>query len=147
MADIGTLKIKTGFAEMFKGGVIMDVVTAEQAKVAEDAGAVAVMALERVPSDIRKAGEDALTLAREKEVSAADSLLEAADRIKQQQPPEPPGTGGFAQAHAVDWRGVSGPVSSAVAAECKQQERRGHEVDRAQPEEHLTPACLHQHNR
>ncbi len=48
--------IKTGLAEMLKGGVIMDVVTAEQAKVAEDAGAVAVMALERVPSDIRKAG-------------------------------------------------------------------------------------------
>ena len=48
--------LKTGLAEMLKGGVIMDVVTAEQAKVAEDAGAVAVMALERVPSDIRKAG-------------------------------------------------------------------------------------------
>ncbi len=50
------LNIKTGLAEMLKGGVIMDVVTVEQAKVAEDAGAVAVMALERVPSDIRKAG-------------------------------------------------------------------------------------------
>jgi len=50
------INIKTGLAEMLKGGVIMDVVTAEQAKVAEDSGAVAVMALERVPSDIRKAG-------------------------------------------------------------------------------------------
>ena len=50
------INIKTGLAEMLKGGVIMDVVTAEQAKVTEDAGAVAVMALERVPSDIRKAG-------------------------------------------------------------------------------------------
>jgi pyridoxal 5'-phosphate synthase pdxS subunit len=50
------INIKTGLAEMLKGGVIMDVVTADQAKVAEDAGAVAVMALERVPSDIRKAG-------------------------------------------------------------------------------------------
>ncbi|MBX2833925.1 MAG: pyridoxal 5'-phosphate synthase lyase subunit PdxS [Micavibrio sp.] len=50
------IDIRTGLAEMLKGGVIMDVVTAEQAKVAEDAGAVAVMALERVPSDIRKAG-------------------------------------------------------------------------------------------
>ncbi len=50
------INIKTGLAEMLKGGVIMDVVTAEQAKVAEDAGAVSVMALERVPSDIRKAG-------------------------------------------------------------------------------------------
>ena len=53
---MGTINIKTGLAEMLKGGVIMDVVTAEQAKVAEDAGAVAVMALERVPSDIRKDG-------------------------------------------------------------------------------------------
>jgi pyridoxal 5'-phosphate synthase pdxS subunit len=50
------LVLKTGLAEMLKGGVIMDVVTPDQAKIAEDAGAVAVMALERVPSDIRKAG-------------------------------------------------------------------------------------------
>jgi len=53
---IGTLTLKTGLAEMLKGGVIMDVTTAEQAKIAEDAGAVAVMALERVPADIRKQG-------------------------------------------------------------------------------------------
>ncbi|MCD8199389.1 MAG: pyridoxal 5'-phosphate synthase lyase subunit PdxS [Coriobacteriaceae bacterium] len=52
----GTLKVKTGFAEMLKGGVIMDVVTPEQAKIAEDAGAVSVMALERVPADIRAQG-------------------------------------------------------------------------------------------
>jgi len=52
----GTLTLKTGLAEMLKGGVIMDVTTAEQAKIAEDAGAVAVMALERVPADIRKQG-------------------------------------------------------------------------------------------
>ena len=52
----GTLKVKTGFAEMMKGGVIMDVVNPEQAKIAEDAGAVAVMALERVPADIRAHG-------------------------------------------------------------------------------------------
>ncbi len=51
-----TLKLKKGLAQMFKGGVIMDVVTAEQAKIAEEAGACAVMALERVPSDIRKQG-------------------------------------------------------------------------------------------
>lgn len=51
-----SLKLKTGLAEMFKGGVIMDVVNAEQAKIAEDAGAVAVMALERVPADIRAEG-------------------------------------------------------------------------------------------
>jgi pyridoxal 5'-phosphate synthase pdxS subunit len=54
--DTGTLRVKTGLAEMLKGGVIMDVVNAEQAKIAEDAGAVAVMALERVPADIRAAG-------------------------------------------------------------------------------------------
>ncbi|MCE5191609.1 MAG: pyridoxal 5'-phosphate synthase lyase subunit PdxS [Actinomycetia bacterium] len=51
-----TLRVKTGLAEMLKGGVIMDVVSAEQAKIAEDAGAVAVMALERVPADIRASG-------------------------------------------------------------------------------------------
>jgi pyridoxal 5'-phosphate synthase pdxS subunit len=50
------LRLKTGLAEMLKGGVIMDVVDAEQAKIAEDAGATAVMALERVPSDIRRDG-------------------------------------------------------------------------------------------
>jgi pyridoxal 5'-phosphate synthase pdxS subunit len=54
--EIGTLRVKTGLAEMLKGGVIMDVVTAEQAKIAEDAGAVAVMSLERVPADIRATG-------------------------------------------------------------------------------------------
>jgi len=54
--ETGTLRVKTGLAEMLKGGVIMDVVTPEQAKIAEDAGAVAVMALERVPADIRAAG-------------------------------------------------------------------------------------------
>ena len=54
--ETGTLRVKTGFAEMFKGGVIMDVVTPEQAIIAEDAGATAVMALERVPADIRRDG-------------------------------------------------------------------------------------------
>jgi pyridoxal 5'-phosphate synthase pdxS subunit len=54
--DTGTSRVKRGLAEMLKGGVIMDVVDAEQAKIAEDAGAVAVMALERVPSDIRRDG-------------------------------------------------------------------------------------------
>ncbi len=54
--ELGTLRLKVGFAEMLKGGVIMDVTTADQAKIAQDAGAVAVMALERVPADIRKEG-------------------------------------------------------------------------------------------
>lgn len=51
-----SLRVKTGFAEMFKGGVIMDVTTAEQARIAEEAGAAGVMALERVPADIRVQG-------------------------------------------------------------------------------------------
>jgi len=54
--ETGTWKVKTGLAQMLKGGVIMDVVTAEHAKIAEEAGACAVMALERVPADIRAAG-------------------------------------------------------------------------------------------
>ena len=56
MAETGTMRVKSGLAEMLKGGVIMDVVNAEQAVVAENAGAVAVMALERVPADIRRDG-------------------------------------------------------------------------------------------
>jgi pyridoxal 5'-phosphate synthase pdxS subunit len=56
MKDVATFRVKAGLAEMLKGGVIMDVVTAEQAKIAEEAGAAAVMALERVPADIRAAG-------------------------------------------------------------------------------------------
>ena len=56
MSEIGTMRVKSGLAEMLKGGVIMDVTNASQAKVAEDAGAAAVMALERVPADIRAEG-------------------------------------------------------------------------------------------
>lgn len=56
MATKGTFRLKSGLAQMLKGGVIMDVVNASQAKIAEDAGAVAVMALEKVPADIRAAG-------------------------------------------------------------------------------------------
>src|SRR5215216_5503584 len=52
----GTFRVKSGMAQMLKGGVIMDVVDAEQARIAEEAGAVAVMALERVPADIRADG-------------------------------------------------------------------------------------------
>src|SRR4029450_1307369 len=56
MRDESTFRVKAGLAEMLRGGVIMDVVNAEQAKIAEDAGATAVMALERVPADIRRDG-------------------------------------------------------------------------------------------
>ena len=54
--QVGTFAVKQGLAQMLKGGVIMDVVTPEQARIAEEAGACAVMALERVPADIRAQG-------------------------------------------------------------------------------------------
>jgi pyridoxal 5'-phosphate synthase pdxS subunit len=71
--QIGTARVKRGMAEMLKGGVIMDVVTPEQAKIAEDAGAVAVMALERVPADIRKDGG----VARMSDPDMVDGIIEA----------------------------------------------------------------------
>ncbi|MEY9927744.1 pyridoxal 5'-phosphate synthase pdxS subunit [Catenulispora sp. GP43] len=70
---VGTARVKRGMAEMLKGGVIMDVVTPEQAKIAEDAGAVAVMALERVPADIRKDGG----VARMSDPDMVDGIIEA----------------------------------------------------------------------
>jgi pyridoxal 5'-phosphate synthase pdxS subunit len=76
MEKKGTFRIKSGLAEMLKGGVIMDVTTAEQAKIAERAGAVAVMALERVPADIRAQGGVARMAdpAKVKEIMAAVSI-------------------------------------------------------------------------
>ena len=74
--EIGTLRLKVGLAEMLKGGVIMDVTNAEQAKIAEDAGAVSVMALERVPSDIRAQGGVArmASVKKMKEIMAAVTI-------------------------------------------------------------------------
>ncbi len=69
----GTIRVKRGLAQMLKGGVIMDVVTPEQAKIAEDAGAVAVMALERVPADIRSQGG----VARMSDPDMIESIIEA----------------------------------------------------------------------
>ncbi|GAA1217969.1 pyridoxal 5'-phosphate synthase lyase subunit PdxS [Rhodoglobus aureus] len=69
----GTSRVKRGLAEMLKGGVIMDVVNAEQAKIAEDAGAVAVMALERVPADIRSQGG----VARMSDPDLIDGIIDA----------------------------------------------------------------------
>jgi pyridoxal 5'-phosphate synthase pdxS subunit len=69
----GTRKVKAGLAQMLKGGVIMDVVTPEQAKIAEEAGACAVMALERVPADIRAAGG----IARMADPSVITAIMEA----------------------------------------------------------------------
>jgi pyridoxal 5'-phosphate synthase pdxS subunit len=76
MADerrTGTARVKRGLAEMLRGGVIMDVVTAEQARIAEDSGAVAVMALERVPADIRRDGG----VARMSDPAMVESIKEA----------------------------------------------------------------------
>ena len=70
----GTELLKRGFASMQKGGVIMDVVNAEQAIIAEEAGAVAVMSLERVPSDIRKMGGVARMADPEKVVEIIDAV-------------------------------------------------------------------------
>ena len=72
-SSTGTARVKRGMAEMLKGGVIMDVVTAEQAKIAEDSGAVAVMALERVPADIRAQGG----VSRMSDPDMIDSIIEA----------------------------------------------------------------------
>jgi pyridoxal 5'-phosphate synthase pdxS subunit len=69
----GTWKVKTGLAQMLKGGVIMDVVTPEHAKIAEDAGACSVMALERVPADIRAAGG----VARMADLSVVENIMKA----------------------------------------------------------------------
>ncbi|MEU6857383.1 pyridoxal 5'-phosphate synthase lyase subunit PdxS [Glycomyces sp. NPDC046736] len=72
-AEVGTARVKRGMADMLKGGVIMDVVTPEQAKIAEDAGAVAVMALERVPADIRAEGG----VSRMSDPDMIDGIIEA----------------------------------------------------------------------
>jgi pyridoxal 5'-phosphate synthase pdxS subunit len=71
--ETGTWKVKTGLAQMLKGGVIMDVVTPEQAKIAEAAGACSVMALERVPADIRAAGG----VARMADISVIENIMKA----------------------------------------------------------------------
>lgn len=74
MADKSTWRAKVGLAEMLRGGVIMDVTNKEQAKIAEDAGAVAVMALERVPADIRKEGG----VARMADLRVIEAIMEVA---------------------------------------------------------------------
>jgi pyridoxal 5'-phosphate synthase pdxS subunit len=71
--ETGTFRVKSGLAEMLKGGVIMDVTTAEQARIAEGAGAVSVMALERVPADIRKEGG----VARMADATKVEEIIEA----------------------------------------------------------------------
>src|SRR5918912_101580 len=92
MKDTATFRLKSGLAEMLKGGVIMDVVTAEQARVAEASGAVAVMALERVPADIR--GEGAAMI-RSKGEAGTGNIVEAVRHLREI-------TGGIRRLHSLD---------------------------------------------
>src|SRR5919198_1156006 len=82
MAELGTMRVKSGLAEMLKGGVIMDVTTADQAKIAEDAGAVAGMALERVPADIRAEGGVARMAVRTKGEAGTGNVVEAVRHMR-----------------------------------------------------------------
>ena len=94
---IGTARVKRGMAEMLKGGVIMDVVTSDQAKIAEDAGAVAVMALERVPADIRSEGG----VARMSDPDMIDGIIAAPSLMRRSASPRlvAPQTNGTVKAH------------------------------------------------
>src|SRR5580698_897318 len=80
-STVGSALVKRGLADMLRGGVIMDVVNPEQAKIAEDSGAVAVMALERVPSDIRRAGGVAC-LIRSKGEAGTGNVVEAVRHLR-----------------------------------------------------------------
>ncbi|MBD3336708.1 MAG: pyridoxal 5'-phosphate synthase lyase subunit PdxS [Candidatus Eisenbacteria bacterium] len=116
----GTLRIKTGLAEMLKGGVIMDVTNAEQAKIAEEAGGVAVMALERVPADIRREGGVArmASVAKIKEIMEAVSIpVMAKCRI-----------GHFAEAQTLEALGVDFVDESEVLTPADEK----HHVDKFQ---------------
>jgi pyridoxal 5'-phosphate synthase pdxS subunit len=166
MLDLGTMRVKTGLAEMLKGGVIMDVVNAEQARVAEDAGAVAVMALERVPADIRVEGgvarmsDPEMIRAIQEAVSipvmakcrighfAEAQILEALERV----PADIRVEGGVARMSDPEMiRAIQEAVSIPVMAKC----RIGHfaeaqilealEIDYIDESEVLTPADLEHH--
>ena len=93
----GTARVKRGMAEMLKGGVIMDVVTPDHAKIAEDAGAVAVMALERVPADIRAEGG----VARMSDPDMIDGIIAAPSAIRRSASPRlvAPHTNGTVNSH------------------------------------------------
>ena len=97
----GTDRVKRGMAEQLKGGVIMDVVTPEQARIAEDAGAVAVMALERVPADIRVQGG----VARMSDPDMIDGIIAAPSVIRRRASPRlvAPHTNGTVKAHLSMW--------------------------------------------
>ena len=97
----GTAKVKRGMAEMLKGGLIMDVVTPEQAKIAEDAGAVAVMALERVPADVRAQGG----VSRMSDPDLIDGIIAAPSVIRRSASPRlvAPHTNGTVNCHLSMW--------------------------------------------
>ena len=101
LTTTGTARVKRGMAEMLKGGVIMDVVTAEQAKIAEDAGAVAVMALERVPADIRAQGG----VSRMSDPDMIDDIIAAPSLIRRRASPRlvAPQTKGTVNFHLSMW--------------------------------------------
>ena len=99
--EIGTARVKRGMAEMLKGGVIMDVVTPDQAKIAEDAGAVAVMALERVPADIRAQGG----VSRMSDPDMIDGIIAAPSVMRRRASPRlvAPQTNGTVNGHLSMW--------------------------------------------
>ena len=109
-AQRGTQRVKRGMADMLKGGVIMDVVTPEQAKIAEDAGAVAVMALERVPADIRVQGG----VARMSDPDMIDGIIAAPSVIRRSASPRlvAPQTNGTVNSHLSTWWLSSAGVST-----------------------------------
>ena len=99
--QVGTDLVKRGLAEMLRGGVIMDVVTPDQAKVAEDSGAVAVMALERVPADIRAQGG----VSRMSDPDMIDGIIAAPSLIRRSASPRlvAPQTNGTVNCHLSMW--------------------------------------------
>ena len=109
-AETGSSRVKRGLAEMLKGGVIMDVVTAEQARIAEDAGAVAVMALERVPADIRAQGG----VARMSDPDLIEAIIAAPSLMRRRASPRSrqPQTNGTVKAFLSMWCASSAGVST-----------------------------------
>src|SRR5579871_3576056 len=119
-------RVKTGLAEMLKGGAIMDVTNAEQAKIAEDAGASAVMALERVPADIRKEGGVArmASIAKIEEIMRTVSIpVMAKARI-----------GHFMEARILEALGVDYIDESEVLTPADEE----HHIDKTRSEEHTS---------
>ena len=106
----GTDRVKRGMAEQLKGGVIMDVVTPEQAKIAEDAGAVAVMALERVPADIRAEGG----ISRMSDPDMIEGIIAAPSEIRRSASPRSvaPQTNGTVNVDLAMWWDSSAGVST-----------------------------------